>query len=486
MSEAQKFLNKASFFMVIDNVSKVLEPVLKLSCAKYFVGGSWGSFVFLESLVLMLIRFCLLGLDKGAIWSHGQLQDNHAYIRRFSRSFGFVALLTSVIAFIAFFVPMDLLPNHQSNSSVVASSLEQAIMLMAIPFQALTILLLQALICRENLSANILVKNLILPLVTFGGPLLAYVFIPNFHGLPYCYFGAQVVGFTYAAIVFSKTYWPELKSWVFIPFPEWVELKFSLPLSLSDFLNSVVLRVDNILLMSYVGVHGVEIYSIAIMISKITWSIRESFDNVTMLIFSKKETQILSESKKQTFNYVCWLVISVQIPILALMYLYGRDLILLWEPKYIDSYMVILATSSLLVFSIPGTIAYSLLIGLGKTVWVPVVQSLFFGGIIGLNFLLIPTYGALGAGVAFALSMVIANTIAYIITANYTKSMLFTQNTVARLFGNFLIFTPLVIFSAVYKDSNMMTFGLLLLTMIFFGWNMSRQMKVYKELNEVK
>ena len=485
MSETQKFLNKASFFMVIDNVSKVLEPMLKLSCAKFFVGGSWGSFVFLESLVLMLIRFCLLGLDKGTIWSHGQLQDNQAYIRRFSRSFGFVALLTSFFASLAFFIPMDLLPNHQSEHTV-ASSVEQAFMLMAVPFQALTILLLQSLICRQNLSTSIIVKNLILPIVTFGGPLIAFIFIPEFRGLPYFYFMAQILGFIYAVFVFAKVYWVDLKCWCFIPYPEWIELKFSLPLSLADFLNSVVLRVDNILLMTYAGVQGVEIYSIAIMISKMTWSIRESFDNVTMVIFSKKDQQILSSTKKQTFNYVCWLVMSIQIPIVAALYLFGRDLIVLWEPKYIESYWVIVCTSGLLVFSIPGTIAYSLLVGLGKTIWVPVIQGAFFGGIIGFNFLFIPTYGALGAGVAFALAMVLANTLAYIITIFHTKSFLFEQKTIVDLIVNWSLFLPTFILFFLFPHFILLNIGVFLISMIYFAYKINQQIKVYKKSTDME
>ena len=94
-------LRKATVFMILDNASRLGEPLLKMACAVAFVGGAWGAFAYLESLVLVLMRFSLLGLEKGIVWMGGKETDEREFVRRSTRTFLFVGLVSSVVAGVA-------------------------------------------------------------------------------------------------------------------------------------------------------------------------------------------------------------------------------------------------------------------------------------------------------------------------------------------------------------------------------------------------
>ena len=64
----RNFINSGSRFMLVDNASKVLGPLLVLLCAKLYAGGEWGFFKYYESVLLLLTRLAAVGMDRGVVW----------------------------------------------------------------------------------------------------------------------------------------------------------------------------------------------------------------------------------------------------------------------------------------------------------------------------------------------------------------------------------------------------------------------------------
>src|SRR5688572_19913486 len=93
----RRFLNRGTTFMLLDNASKALEPVLVLLCAKAYAGGDWGVFKYYESLALLLTRLASLGLDRGVVWMYSRCADEGDFVRRFSRGANLVLLLAAAL-----------------------------------------------------------------------------------------------------------------------------------------------------------------------------------------------------------------------------------------------------------------------------------------------------------------------------------------------------------------------------------------------------
>ncbi len=93
----REFINRGSRFMFLDNVSKAVEPLLVLLCAKVYADGEWGMFKYYEALILLLTRLGSLGLDRGVVWIYARCENDCVFLRRFSRCVNLVFLLSSLL-----------------------------------------------------------------------------------------------------------------------------------------------------------------------------------------------------------------------------------------------------------------------------------------------------------------------------------------------------------------------------------------------------
>src|SRR5438132_10962639 len=80
-----KFINRALSFTLWENLFKPASPILELTCAGLFVGGAWGRYKFYESLVFLIFRVSLMGMDKGIIWYYSQVEEK-VYVKALFRS----------------------------------------------------------------------------------------------------------------------------------------------------------------------------------------------------------------------------------------------------------------------------------------------------------------------------------------------------------------------------------------------------------------
>lgn len=442
MSQGMASMRRATLFMIADNISRLAEPLLKMACAVAFVGGAWGTFAYLESIVLVLMRVSMMGLEKGVVWLGGSVEDDPEFVRRSTGAFGFVFVVSSIVSIATTFAL-----SWMGGTGLLRVAPDTAWILASVPFQSLATVTLQALVSRQHLGQTILVRNFLLPLVTFGLPLGLLAAMPERRDM--LLLDAYLAGSILASIVstgaFAWTYRARMSSWSALPWPGWKLLRYSVPVSVTDIMQSIALRTDNALLYQFGGTREVEIYSVAVMIAKAIQAIRESYDGPTLSVFSSPDPDGFGAMKKQAARYVAWVAMGVQQPILWGILLFGAAGLDRLDPAYGAGYATLLATSILFSLCVPGSLATTALMGLGRTMLLPLVQILFLLLFVLLNALLIPSYGALGAGISLGVSNLVAGLGAYLLVRRVSGSWVLDWPSVFAPLSGALLFAPMIL-----------------------------------------
>lgn len=400
------FINNGSRFMIADNVSKVVGPLLVLLCAKLYAGGEWGFFKYYESILLLLTRLAVLGMDRGVVWIYAQRGGDDAFVRVFSRALNFVLAFAVLLALGAGAHWMGWLPvwSGITHDAPGATAFNIACYLASIPFQAATIMLLQSLLNKRRLLPQAIVRNIVVPLATLG-PAALLAFTPyKQYGLAVPYLFGNLLGFAIALWYFRRAFPRAGENWGASAKVPKDMVKFSAPLASTDFAMSLAYRVDILLLARFVGLEAVEVYSVIVMIANTLKSVRQSFDGIMLSVFSKAKSTIPTPEQIRNFNHANWIVLSLQLPFLPLALLFGNELLGMISPVYAGGGMVLALIIFFNLWSTLGAFSGQFVMGIGRTWIIPLSQLVFFSLSFALNMLLIPPFGMMGAATATGLA----------------------------------------------------------------------------------
>jgi O-antigen/teichoic acid export membrane protein len=443
-----RFIRRGSQFMILDNLSKGLDPLLVLLCAKLYAGGAWGQFKYFESLVLLLARLSSLGLENGVIWIRSRCADDDEYVRFFSRTLAFVGIAALLLSGLAAMQSFGWLPGHDWLGKRVpqADTLETAAFLLSVPLQALTVLLVQAYLTKRVLKYGLLIRNFLIPVATYA-PAVGLAFTSGKgHALAACYFVGNLAGFLAALIGFLRLYRGHTRAWSFVPALNRAILRFSLPIASTGLILAFAVRLDILLLARYAGTQAIEIYSVVVMISNTLRAIRQSMDGVMLAVFSEKGQDVAA--KRRHFNFATWLVVSLQIPFFFLALVFGSELLALLGPVYAPGGPVLVAAMGFNLLVTMGAFFMQVLLGMGKTLIIPISQGIFFLATAASTFLLIPRYGAMGAAVAMGASNALGVAVLFAGARYYHKTWFFNGKYLAALGLECACFAPTLLLPA--------------------------------------
>jgi len=446
-SSSWEFLNKGSRYLLLDNISKGLEPVFVLLCARLYAGGEWGFFKYYESIILLLMRIAVVGLDRGVVWIFTKRGGEAGFFRAFSRAVNFVFLFSIVLALLAAAQWAGWLPaiGKFNRHSGALSWLDVSCYLAALPMQAATLLFLQTFINKQALVPVMILRNVITPMAIFG-PAVALAFTPlKANGLALPYLFGSCLALLLAVLWFFRLFQIPWRSWAHSAWIPRDLLRFSLPLAGTDVLMSFAYRLDILLLAKYSGIHTVEIYSLVVWASNTLRGIRQSFDTLLLSVFSHEKAGVFSDMQRQAFNYGSFLVLSIQIPFLPLSYLFGGQLLGLVAPQYATGGRVLVIAVACNLGLTLAAFSGQLVIGMGRT-WVTMVsQGVYFATGLGLNLLMVPRWGMSGAAWATGIAGLLTGLVSYTGIALLGKTPLFQARFFQPLALGSLAFLPSVL-----------------------------------------
>jgi O-antigen/teichoic acid export membrane protein len=466
----RNFINNGSRFMLVDNASKVFGPLLVLLCAKLYAGGEWGFFKYYESVLLLLTRLAAVGMDRGVVWIYSQRDGETSFVRVFSRAMNFVMLFGIVLALLAGAHWLGWLPGWSgfAQDAPGATGFNIACYLASIPFQAATLLLLQALLNKRRLLPQAIVRNIVIPLATLLPAALLALGPLRSYGLAVPYLFGSVLGFGLSLFYFLRAFPSSRKNWSGSAKVPADMLRFSLPLASTDFAMSLAYRVDILLLGRFVGLQAVEVYSVIVMIANTLKSVRQSFDGIMLSVFSRGKTRVPNQAQIGHFNYANWMVLTLQLPFLPLALLFGGELLGLVSPLYVSGAGVLAIFIFFNMVITPGTFSAQFAAGLGRTWLIPMSQAVFFGVSLGLNTLLIPRFGMAGAALATGLAGACSTLVPVSGVAWFARNIFMREYWMPLLAGTALL-APAMILGLFYPAPHAVRAAVLLLSVGLFS-----------------
>jgi O-antigen/teichoic acid export membrane protein len=414
----------------LDNVLRLVEPLLVLACASLYAGGSWGSFKLAESTAYLLFRVSLLGLDRGIVWWYGQTDDP-----RYSRDL--IASLMAVLAasLLGSVIMMGL--STFAFGSIRGLSLpwhEALLVAAAIPLLAVSEVLYQANLNQKNMIARILGKNIVLPLTTFGGALVGHVL--HGPGLPTWFFlgcaSNAAVALTSFLSLHHRFSWSELCPRM----PDRSLLSFSLPLTGTDLLTGLTGRIDLMLLGELADIRAVEIYNVVTMIGRSLQAIRESFDSMLLSAFSGEGARRMTSSLRERLNHATWAVGNLMGVALMVVVFWGRDLLSYLNPQYGDSYLALIVMTAFTYLNVFGDMSGLMLQGLGRTRSWGLARVIGFASNLVCNLWWIPLWGALGGVLALKVSELVQGILSQVLLRRESGKRIWIRT----YMGNYAIF----------------------------------------------
>lgn len=402
-------LRRGFFFAMLENVLKPLEPILVLLCASVFAGGPWGVFKFYETFFFMLFRMASLGMDKGVIWYYGRV-DKLNFQMQISRMINLMILIVLLLIVLSFCAFKNWLPGGHylfKGGEFEISWIVFFAFAMTLPLYVIGNLLTQALTATGDFRTGMLYRTIFLPIITYGGALLANAIGFKDQILVYALLSAHVFAFIYVFYQYCIRVGFDLRSISLNPLPN-VELRrYCSPLALESTLSSIAIRVDIFLLAGVSGVKAIEVYNVITMVARSLVSLRQSFENVMLAVLSG-EGGVPSEKVRQAFHQGLNVVLQLKLVIFSILFLFGGVILGLIG----EQYEMGASALSLLVFFVTlntiGDFSGSLAMSLGRTWAAPIVQGVFLSLMVILNLVLIPKYDLYGAVwaqcIAFSLS----------------------------------------------------------------------------------
>ena len=254
---------------------------------------------------------------------------------------------------------------------------------------------------QKEMLARIVGKNVVLPLVTFGGAVLSH-FLGG-PGLPFWFFLGALANGGVAAFAFLRLH--RLRATDLLPCAPSKGLRgFALPLVGSDLLAGATSRLDLMLIGALAGIQSVEIYNVVMMIGRSLIAIRQSFEGLLLSAFSREGARELTASLRDLFNHSVWAVGNLMGLALLVVVFWGRDLLYLLHQEYQDGWIPLITMTFFAWISVYGDLAGLMLQGLGRTRAWMVAQITGFVINVGLCLWWIPLWGALGGVLALGVS----------------------------------------------------------------------------------
>lgn len=244
---------------------------------------------------------------------------------------------------------------------------------------------------------------------------LTYILLKYYNGGISSVFIAQIVA-AICGIILSYVYSREYYSFIF-KFSIFRSLfKFSLPLIFSTIMVYAMLYVDRIMINSYLSLEDVGLYGMAFRFASVTSLLTAGIQTaLTPLIYNNYQNAETPITIAKLFNYF----ILASVVFVSFLFLFSKEIILLFSNEnYLQSYTVIPWLAISIIFS--GIINFAPGIFIAKkTKYILYINIFAFILNIGLNLILIQTYGLLGAAYSTAISSFIYFLFYYFIGQKY-------------------------------------------------------------------
>jgi O-antigen/teichoic acid export membrane protein len=366
-----------------------------------------------------LLRLSPLGTDKGLlrhIASHRVAGEAELEQRSLRTAFWLTLAAGLSLALLAFLFagPLAALQGKPEVATAIR------FLAPSLPCSALILVLISATMAAKTMRYNLLVRGITQPLSLLLLTVLLGTLLPTLAGLCVAHLLAvaltATLAFWAAARVFramplSRALWPTSAPGGAAPFFHGEMVRFSIPMGLSEFLNSILQRTDIILIAFFAGPETLGIYAGAEALSRVASNIRYAFDPVASPVLSEALRQKDMGRLRYNLRLMTRWTTIITVPLLLSMIVFRNELLRFFPQAFVAAgpALVVLLFGHLL----NGT--------LGLTGWViamagrsrlVLLNNLICASVnVVLCCILIPRMGLLGAALSSASSVALMQTL---------------------------------------------------------------------------
>lgn len=397
-----KFLKKAVLVNIVGTILKVCGPLLTFVMARIFGAAEFGIFVSAQTLLLTIAHSATLGLDKGLYWYLPQNKlNNRPSYDGIMESFWIsaaVSLLCTAVIFVGSFTPL------------ISKEL---------PWYAISLLFFVGTYVFSTASEgnrrpqNAVFVNSFLVVTLAPATSIALHFLDIPHALPLGLFVGQVVGF-FVHFALMRKQFPDmpLKPGKLVSKGL---LLYSLPLGLSEFVSSFLVRSGLWMVMLFLGPEKAGAYGIMVTISNALQTIRVGFTPILTPVVAGMDKERLKTDLKPVYSYCVFMVTFIQLLIGFFIVLFPSEILSIAGKDFIvqpETLGILLLVHLVAGF---GGMSIVVLNGMGKSLYS--LKMDIFSLVVALisGYYLVPAFGLVGA----ALSMLLYNVVAIIFNNAY-------------------------------------------------------------------
>lgn len=400
-----------SFGLKLANMALVYAATLLL--ARLLGADGYGAYAFALAWVNLLIIPALFGMETLALRevARGQALGEHALIRGTVQFTSRVALAVALVISVAVYLALWVVPRWPSPE--LNSALRAGIWLL--PLLAGTRVLSASVRGLQRIVLAQIPVLLVIPFVL----LLALVVVVvlgrglDFEKALWLHISAAAVGLVSAAAIWARS-WPQrlFRRQAHLRTRAWLASALAFMLIGSSYV--INLEMDRVMLGSMMGAEAVGIYAIAArnaaLVELFMLAVNMALAPYVAERFAKEDLRQL----QSTVTSVARIVVVCTIPAALLMIALSPHLLALFGPAFVQGESVLIVLVVGYVLAVLAGSAGTILSMTGHEKNVVLVLALSVATNVGLNLLLIPRYGMLGAAAAtFVSNLLWRVTVAY-------------------------------------------------------------------------
>ncbi|MGH1344869.1 MAG: oligosaccharide flippase family protein [Nannocystales bacterium] len=342
----QRDLRRGAAINLLGNLFKLADPVLLVTVAALYGTERFGLFYVAQAITLLLLRVSLVGMDKALLWWIPREKDRSPLpLLRRAALRGVGTSTVVVLLVLAFVGPQEMLA--QGRPPEAAATLR--LLILSLPVLVAIELLTHATMGTRRMQTNVIVKDVLAPVAfpLFALGLAATGFLEV--GLGVAYLASNLLALTAAAVGFRRCFRGRPNGTASPP----GLARFAVPMWAAEVSNSALQRLDVLLIEALTGSFGLAgVWGIVTKISNALRAIRRSFDPIVAAIAA--EPAVSSTRLKKVLSRASFLVSSLQVPVVAFLFLFASDVLTLFGEEFAQASapLLILASGWLVVSTV--------------------------------------------------------------------------------------------------------------------------------------
>ncbi len=405
MSNKLELSLKSSLYLVGQGLSKVFSLIYAMVVGRLLGAEIFGEYTYSFSIISLVVVVSSLGLRNGIIRfvSSDKItqKDKNSYF-----AFGLFSLLVaSLVAIIFLIFFRNFFIGLLENGKLFYLVLPSVLLFNANKY------LIQVLKGYKKAKETVFIESVILPL----GKIISLIVIVICFNVNSVYSLFFVMYLNQTILTFLYLYVLRRNKLLgFTVVKRFDLISFSLPLLLSGLIFTLMTNVDSVMIKEYVGFEQLGVYKAVSSVGGITifalLSINTIFGPMISKLYSNNEMLQI----KELYTFSTKVTTIFNLLVFGMILLYSHDIMALIGPEFRGggTALVILSTGQIINALVGSVGLINTMTGKSNYALIVSTFSLTFN--IGLNVLLIPSFGINGAVFASAVAIIVSNILAFI------------------------------------------------------------------------